>query len=162
MELKKGRKRGREETTQEDYPTFAKIHSRCQVVFLHSFLSALFRPFFSSILKGSSIIISIFTSVQRVVFSETPPPSLKRTSKMYILHARIVHMHMQNYHCYNYTHWTQNEHRLQQITLAHEWLVEVAVLLFRVVIASNSTGNVSNILLRFFRASYSFRVASPT
>ena len=29
----------------EDYPTFAKIHSRCRVVSLHSFISALFLYF---------------------------------------------------------------------------------------------------------------------
>ena len=33
------------------------------------------------LVKGSSIIISIFTTVQRTQFSETPSPSLKRTSK---------------------------------------------------------------------------------
>ena len=32
----------RTETRQEDYPTFAKVHSRCRVVFLRSFISALF------------------------------------------------------------------------------------------------------------------------
>ena len=41
-ELKKVQKQGRGERTQEDYPTSAKIHSRCRVVFLRSFTSALF------------------------------------------------------------------------------------------------------------------------
>ena len=39
MELKKVQKQGRDERTQEDYRTSAKIHSRCRVVFLRSFIS---------------------------------------------------------------------------------------------------------------------------
>ena len=46
MELKKGQKQGRDERTQEDYGTSAKIYSRCPVVFLRSFISALFLSFF--------------------------------------------------------------------------------------------------------------------
>ena len=46
MELKKVQKQGRDERTQEDYPTSAKIHSRCRVVFLRSFISTLFLYFF--------------------------------------------------------------------------------------------------------------------
>ena len=42
-------KHNRDERTQEDYPTSAKIHSRCRVVFLSSFISALFLYFFSPI-----------------------------------------------------------------------------------------------------------------
>ena len=55
MELKKVQKQGRDERTQEDYPTSAKIHTRCRVVFLRSFISALFLYCFSSIpnLKSS-------------------------------------------------------------------------------------------------------------
>ena len=45
-ELKKVQKQGRDERTQEDYPTSAKIHTRCRVVFLRSFISALFLYFF--------------------------------------------------------------------------------------------------------------------
>ena len=45
-ELKKVQKQGRDERTQEDYPTSAKIHTRCRVVFLRSFISALFLCFF--------------------------------------------------------------------------------------------------------------------
>ena len=49
MELKKKvQKQGRDERTQEDYPTPAKIQRRCRVVFLHSFISALFLYFFFS------------------------------------------------------------------------------------------------------------------
>ena len=33
MELKKVQKQGRDKRTQEDYPTSAKIQSRCKVVF---------------------------------------------------------------------------------------------------------------------------------
>ena len=33
---------------KEDYPTSAKIHTRCRVVFLRSFISALFLYFFSA------------------------------------------------------------------------------------------------------------------
>ena len=47
MELKKVQKQqGRDERTQEDYPTSAKMHTRCRVVFLRSFISALFLCFF--------------------------------------------------------------------------------------------------------------------
>ena len=58
MELKKVQKQGRDERTQEDYPTSAKIHTRSRVVFLSScVLSSLpcFCTFFSSIpnLKSS-------------------------------------------------------------------------------------------------------------
>ena len=45
-ELKKVQKQGRDERTQEDYPTSAKIHTRCRVVFLRSLISALFLYFF--------------------------------------------------------------------------------------------------------------------
>ena len=45
-ELKKVQKQGRDERTQEDYPTSAKIHTRCRGVFLRSFISALFLYFF--------------------------------------------------------------------------------------------------------------------
>ena len=48
IELKKGQKQGRDETMQEDYRTSAKIHIRCQVVFLRSFISTLFLSFFSA------------------------------------------------------------------------------------------------------------------
>ena len=37
MEPKKVQRQGRDERTQEDYPTSAKIHTRCRVVFLRSF-----------------------------------------------------------------------------------------------------------------------------
>ena len=46
MELKKVHIQGRDETTQEDYPTSAKIHTRCRVVFLRCFISALYVYFF--------------------------------------------------------------------------------------------------------------------
>ena len=46
MELKKVQKQGREERTQEDYPTSAVYFCRCRVVFLRSFISALFLYFF--------------------------------------------------------------------------------------------------------------------
>ena len=46
MDLSKVQKQGRDERTQEDYPTFVKIHSKCRVVFLHSFIPALFLYFF--------------------------------------------------------------------------------------------------------------------
>ena len=45
-ELKKVQKQGRDERTQEDYPTSAKIHTRCREVLLRSFISALFLYFF--------------------------------------------------------------------------------------------------------------------
>ena len=46
MDLKKGQKQGRDERMQEDYSTSAKIHSGRRVVFLRSFISALFLSFF--------------------------------------------------------------------------------------------------------------------
>ena len=46
MELKKVQKQGRDERMQEDYPTFAVYFCRCRVVFLRSFISALFLYFF--------------------------------------------------------------------------------------------------------------------
>ena len=49
----KGQKQGRDERMQEDYRTSAAYFYRCPVVFLCSFISALFCPFFPalSILK---------------------------------------------------------------------------------------------------------------
>ena len=46
MEPKKGQKQGRDERMPEDYRTSAKIRRRCPVVFLRSFISALFLSFF--------------------------------------------------------------------------------------------------------------------
>ena len=46
MDLKRGQKQGRDERTQEDYPTSAVYFYRCRVVFLHSFISSLFLYFF--------------------------------------------------------------------------------------------------------------------
>ena len=48
MELKKVQKQGRDERTQEEYRTSAKISTRCRVVFLRSFISALFLYLFSA------------------------------------------------------------------------------------------------------------------
>ena len=47
MDLKKVQKQGRDERTQEGYPTSVKIHSICQVAYLCSFISALFLYFIS-------------------------------------------------------------------------------------------------------------------
>ena len=46
MEPKKVQKQGRDERTQEDYPTTGVYFCRCRVVFLRSFISALFLYFF--------------------------------------------------------------------------------------------------------------------
>ena len=46
MELKKVQKQPRDERTQEDYPTSVVYFCRCRVVFLRSFISALFLYFF--------------------------------------------------------------------------------------------------------------------
>ena len=46
MELKKVQKQGRDERMQEDYPTSGVYFCRCRVVFLRSFISALFLYFF--------------------------------------------------------------------------------------------------------------------
>ena len=45
-ELKKVQKQGRDEKTQEDYPKSGVYFCRCRVVFLRSFISALFLYFF--------------------------------------------------------------------------------------------------------------------
>ena len=46
MEPEKVQKQGRDERTQEDYPTSGVYFCRCRVVFLRSFISALFLYFF--------------------------------------------------------------------------------------------------------------------
>ena len=46
MEPKKVQKQGRDERTQEDYPTSGVYFCRYRVAFLHSFISALFLYFF--------------------------------------------------------------------------------------------------------------------
>ena len=51
MALKNGQKQGRGERMQEDYPTFAVYFCSCRVVFLRSFISALFCPFFRAMLN---------------------------------------------------------------------------------------------------------------
>ena len=68
MELKKVQKQGRDERTQEDYPTSAKIHTRCRVVFLRSFISAFFLYFFrvhpylkSSFIETFSLVSVLFS-----------------------------------------------------------------------------------------------------
>ena len=45
----KGQKQGRDERTQKDYRTFAKIHSRCPIVFCALSSLPCFCPFFSSV-----------------------------------------------------------------------------------------------------------------
>ena len=74
MEPKKVQKQGRDERTQEDYPTSGVYFCRCRVVFLRSFISALFLYFFRlhPYLKSS--------------FTETFLPSLQfsvRDSRVY-------------------------------------------------------------------------------
>ena len=66
MELKKVQKQGRDERTQEDYPTSVVYFCRCRVVFLRSFISALFLYFFQlhPYLK-SSFTESFFPSIIR-------------------------------------------------------------------------------------------------
>ena len=56
MELKKVQKQGRDEKTQEDYRTSAVYFCRCRVVFLRSFISALFLYFFSSIPTWNQVL----------------------------------------------------------------------------------------------------------
>ena len=63
MELKKVPKQGRDERTQEDYPASAKIHTRCSVVFLRSFISAFFYTFFSSIPTWNQVLQKLFSLV---------------------------------------------------------------------------------------------------
>ena len=46
MDLKKGQKQGKDERTQKDYPTSAVYFCTCRVVFLRSFISALFLSYF--------------------------------------------------------------------------------------------------------------------
>ena len=61
MELKKVQKQGRDESTQEDYPTTAKIHIRSRVTFLRSFISALFLYFFNSIPTWNQVLQKLFS-----------------------------------------------------------------------------------------------------
>ena len=74
MELKKVQKQGRDERTQEDYPTSAKIHSRGRVVFLRSFISALFLYFFqlhpylkSSFTESFPLVSVLFSGVSKPI-----------------------------------------------------------------------------------------------
>ena len=74
MELKKVQKQGRDERTQEDYPTSSKIHSRCRVVFLRPFISALFLYFFqlhpylkSSFTETFSLVSVLFWGVSKPI-----------------------------------------------------------------------------------------------
>ena len=48
MGLKKVQKQRRDERMQDDYPTSAVYFCRCRVVFLYSFISALFLYFFQA------------------------------------------------------------------------------------------------------------------
>ena len=48
MGLNNGQKQGRDEKRQEVYPAAAEIHNRCRIVFLRSFISALFLSFFQT------------------------------------------------------------------------------------------------------------------
>ena len=52
MDLKEVQKQDRDERMQKDYHTSAIIRSRCRVVFLHSYISALF----SVLLSGPSLL----------------------------------------------------------------------------------------------------------
>ena len=61
MELKKVHKQGRDETTQEDYPTSGVYFCRCRVVFLRCFISALF--VYSSIPNLKSFYRNFFSLV---------------------------------------------------------------------------------------------------
>ena len=45
MDLKNPQKQVRDETSQEDYPTYAVYFCKCRVVFLHSFIFDLFLYF---------------------------------------------------------------------------------------------------------------------
>ena len=66
-------KQGKDEGMQEDYPTSAKsVHSKCRVVFLHSFISALFlylfqvHPYFIwSFAKLFSMVSVLFWGVSK-------------------------------------------------------------------------------------------------
>ena len=62
MDLKEVQKEGKDERTQEDYPTSAKIHSRCRVVFLRSFIFALFLSFFRSIPTLNEVLQKLFAN----------------------------------------------------------------------------------------------------
>ena len=64
MELKKAQKQGRDERTQEDYPTSAVYFCRCRVVFLRSFISSLFLCFF----QLHPYLKSSFTEVFSLVY----------------------------------------------------------------------------------------------
>ena len=80
MELKKVQKQGRDERTQEDYRTSAKIHTRCRVAFLRSFISALFLHFFQLHPYLKSSFTETF-SLLSVLFSGVSKPSSNYTCR---------------------------------------------------------------------------------
>ena len=63
MDIKKGKKQSRDERKQDDCPTSAKIHSRCRVVLLGFFISALFLSFFKSIPFEMKLYRNYFSQV---------------------------------------------------------------------------------------------------
>ena len=75
MELKKVQKQGRDERMQEDYLTSAKKNTRCRVVFLRSFISALFLYFFQLHPYLKSSFTETFFSLVSVLFSGVSKPT---------------------------------------------------------------------------------------
>ena len=71
MEPEKVQKQGRDERTQEDYPTSGVYFCRCRVVFLRSFISALFlyffrlHPYFKSSFTETFFLVSISTYAKK-------------------------------------------------------------------------------------------------
>ena len=73
MERKKVQKQGRDERTQEDYPTSAKIHSKCRVVFLHSSFLPCFYTFSGPFLLETKFYKNF--SLVSVLFGVSKPTS---------------------------------------------------------------------------------------
>ena len=85
--LKKGQKQGRDDRAQEDYLTSAVHFCRCLVVFLCSFISSLFRSFFSSILNWNKGLEKLFPIVNFAIGWRTKQSHCKLTE---------IHMYINN------------------------------------------------------------------
>ena len=75
-------KQGRDERMQEGYPTSAKLHSRCLVVFLSSFIFALFLSFSGPSLtemEFQRIFFLQFKMIKAVCFEECIDSICKRS-----------------------------------------------------------------------------------
>ena len=85
MDLKRGQKQGRDERTQENYLTYAKIHSRWRVVFWRSFICLAFCPFFRPILNRNEVLQKVSSLVFVLFRGFFKPPSKQKTNTFIVL-----------------------------------------------------------------------------